>query len=160
MLPINADDQISSTNSFRTQSAPLTPHVVPSGGTIQRCPHSVYIPAGEVTAPYCTYCTPGGPTNQRDVVLPRSSGDPLNTTNHVYASKPGSCPQCGSTCYTRKNEKGSDAQRICADCDTPYRAPVYKSFRQLAQDAGVSFDAAAASPWRHITPRKDGLRMV
>jgi hypothetical protein len=142
MLPINADDQISSTNSFRTQSAPLTPHVVPSGGTIQRCPHSVYIPAGEVTAPYCTYCTPGGPTNQRDVVLPRSSGDVLNTSGTLHANKHvhGSCPQCGSTVYMRKDEKGSDANRICADCGTPYRARVYKSFKQLAQEAGVSFD--------------------
>jgi predicted RNA-binding Zn-ribbon protein involved in translation (DUF1610 family) len=142
MLTINADDQISPTKVFRTESKPLTPNVVPSGGTIHRCPHGVYIPAGEVTAPYCSYCSPGGPANQRDVVLPRSSADPLNAADRVYANKhvSGSCPQCGSTVYMRKDEKGTDANRICADCGTPYRARVFKSFKQLAQDVGVSFD--------------------
>lgn len=142
MLPINADDQTSSTKLFRTQSAPLTPNVVPSGGTIRRCPHGVYIPNGEKVAIYCTWCQPLGPTNQRDVVLPRSSDGPLNAADRVYANKhvPGSCPQCGSTIYSRANEKGGDDNRICADCGTPYRARVYKSFKQLAQDAGVSFD--------------------
>jgi hypothetical protein len=142
MLPINADDQVSSTKFFRTQSTPLTPNVVPSGGTISRCAHGVYIPAGEVIAIYCSWCSPTGPTNQRDVVLPRSSGDSLNTSGTMHANKhvQGSCPQCGSTVYMRKDEKGSDANRICADCGTPYRARVYKSFKQLAQEAGVSFD--------------------
>jgi hypothetical protein len=142
MLPINADDQISSTKLFRTQSAPLTPNVVPSGGTISRCAHGVYIPAGEVTAPYCTYCCPGGPTNQREVVLPKSSDNPLNVSGRVHANKhvSGACPQCGSTIYMRKDEKGGDAARICGDCGTPYRARVYKSFKALAAEAGVSFE--------------------
>jgi hypothetical protein len=142
MLPINADDQISSTKLFRTQSAPLTPNVVPSGGTISRCAHGVYIPTGEVTAPYCTYCCPGGPTNQRDVVLPKSSDDPLNVSGRVHANKnvSGACPRCGSTIYSRVNEKGGDANRVCADCGTHYRARVFKSFKALAADAGVSFD--------------------
>lgn len=138
----NANDQIDPTKAFRTQSAPLTPSVVPASGTLLRCLHGIYIPAGEVTAPYCTYCTPGGPTNQREVVLPRSSGDSLNVNGRVHANKhvSGSCPQCGSTVYMRNDEKGSDANRICGDCGTPYRARVYKSFKQLAQEAGVSFD--------------------
>lgn len=138
----NADDQIDPTKAFRTQSTPLTPNVVPAGGLMRRCEHGVYIPAGELTAPYCSYCTPGGPTNQRDVVLPRSSADPLNAADRVYANKhvPGSCPHCGSTIYSRVNEKGGDAQRLCSECDTPYRARVYRTLKQLAQEAGVSLD--------------------
>lgn len=139
----NADDQIDPTKAFRTQSAPLTPNVVPAGGLMRRCEHGVYIPAGEVTAIYCTWCgTPGGPADQRDVVLPRSSGDSLNVTDRVYANKQvhGSCPQCGSTIYMRKDEKGSDAARVCGDCGTPYRVRVFKSFKALAAEAGVSFD--------------------
>lgn len=137
----NADDQIDPTKAFRTQSTPLTPNVVPAGGLMRRCEHGVYIPAGEVTAIYCSFCSPGGPANQRDVVLPRSCGDSLNVTDRVYANKhvSGSCPQCGSTIYSRVNEKGGDGDRICADCNTRYRcARVYKSFKQLAQEAGVS----------------------
>lgn len=143
MLALNADDQIDPSKAFRTASAPLTPNVVPASGTISRCQHGVYIPAGEVRAPYCSYCSPGGPANQREeVVLPRSSGDPLNTSSRVAANKhaDGSCPQCGSVVYVRVNEKGSDANRICADCETHYKVRVRKTLRQLAEEAGVSLD--------------------
>ena len=142
MLPLNVEDQISSTKVFRTTTKPLTPNAVPAAGTINRCPHGVYIPAGDVTAPYCTYCTPGGPKNQRPVVLPRSSADPLNVSDRVGANKKveGACTQCGSTVYMRANEKGSDANRVCADCGHKYRARVPKTFKELAAEAGVSFD--------------------
>jgi|SRR5258708_3552174 len=140
MLTLNAEDQISPTNAFRTQSTPLTPKVVPAGGTLQRCSHGVYIPAGEKIAPYCSYCSPGGPSNQRPVVLPRSSGDPLNINDRVRSNKhcEGACPQCGSTVYMRANEKGSDANRICGDCGHKYHAR--KTFKELAAEVGVSFD--------------------
>lgn len=142
MLAFSADDQIDPSKAFRTASAPLNPNVVPASGTISRCPHSVYIPAGEVRAPYCSYCSPGGPSNQRDVVMPRSSGDPLNTSGCVGANRHilGSCPKCGSNVYSRVNEQGSDANRLCADCGTHYHVRVRKTLRQLALEAGVSFD--------------------
>jgi ribosomal protein L37AE/L43A len=142
MLLLNADDQISPTKVFRTQSAPLVPNKISASGTMSRCAHGVYIPAGEVTAPYCTYCTPGGPTNQRPVVLPRSSGDPLNTNGGVRANKRGngSCPQCGSTIYMRADERGNDLKRICADCGSKYRGRAFRTLASLAQDAGVTFD--------------------
>lgn len=142
MLTIIADEQIAPEKAFRTQSAPLTPNVVPAGGTIRRCDHGLYIPAGEVTAPYCSYCTPGGPTNQRDVVLPKSSNDPLNIRSAQQANQTrnGACPQCGSTLYMRVDEKGSDANRECADCGTRYRARVFRTLKELAHEAGVSFD--------------------
>lgn len=126
---------------FRTTTKPLTPKVVPANGTIPRCEHGIYIPAGQVTAPYCTYCSPDGPKNPRPVVLPRSSADPLNVNDRVRANKqmPGACPRCGSTIYMRVNEKGSDGNRICGDCGTPYRAQVRKTLKQLAEEAGVSF---------------------
>ena len=139
MLPLDADDQISSSKVFRTTTKPLTPKLVPANGTINRCAHGIYIPAGDVTAPYCTYCTPGGPKNQRPVVLPRSSADPLNVSDRVGANKKveGACPQCGSTVYMRANEKGSDSNRVCADCGAKYRTR--KTLRELAAEAGVSF---------------------
>lgn len=142
MLTISADDQIAPEKAYRTQSAPLTPNVVPAEGTMRRCEHGVYIPAGELKAPYCSSCTPGGPTNQRDVVLPRSSDDPLSTSGRVNANThgDGSCPQCGSTIYMRVNEKGGDARRECADCGTKYRARVFRTMKQLAEQSGVSFD--------------------
>jgi hypothetical protein len=40
----------------------------------------------------------------------------------------------------RVDEKGSDANRICADCGTKYRVRVYRTLKQLAQEAGVSLD--------------------
>jgi hypothetical protein len=40
----------------------------------------------------------------------------------------------------RVHEKGSDAHRECADCGTKYRARVFRTLRQLAQEAGLSFD--------------------
>lgn len=122
MLPLNVEDQISPTKSFR------------------RCPHGVYIPAGEATAPYCTYCTPGGPKNQRPVVLPKSSANPLNVNDRVRANKKveGACPKCSSTVYVRADEKGSDTNRICADCGHKYHAR--KTFKELAAEVGVSFD--------------------
>lgn len=143
MLTHNADDQISPEKVFRTQSKPLTPNVVPAGGTMSRCEHGVYIPAGEVIAPYCQLCSPGGPSNQRDVVLPRSSGDPLNVNAQGQRANKRNgvaCPQCGSTIYMRVDEGGSDANRICADCGIKYRARVYRTLKQLAQESGVAFD--------------------
>jgi hypothetical protein len=60
----------------------------------------------------------------------------MHANKHVQ----GSCPQCGSTVYMRVDEKGSDANRICADCGTKYHARVYRTLKQLAQEAGVSLD--------------------
>lgn len=139
---LNAEDQICPTRVFRTTTTPLTPNLVPAHGTIPRCEHGVYIPAGQVTAPYCTYCSPDGPKNPRPVVLPRSSADPLNVNDRVRANKhmPGACPQCGGTIYVRANEKGGDAQRVCADCGHTYRARVRKTLKELAEEAGVSLD--------------------
>jgi hypothetical protein len=90
---------------------------------INKCQHGVYIPEGESRAPYCQICTPGGPTDTRAVVLPRSSSDPLTTAGRVMANKRtcnGGCPECGSAIYLRKNER-SDVNRECADCGASYR---------------------------------------
>ena len=40
----------------------------------------------------------------------------------------------------RVDERGSDANRICADCGTKYRGRVFRTLKQLAEDAGVTFD--------------------
>jgi hypothetical protein len=89
---------------------------------INKCQHGVYVPDGESQAPYCQLCTPGGPTNTKDVVLPRSSGDPLDEAGRAYANtRSGTgCPECGSHIYLRKTET-NDAQRECADCGAGYR---------------------------------------
>lgn len=89
---------------------------------INKCQHGVYIPEGESHAPYCQICTPGGPTDTKDVVLPRSSSDPLSSAGRVMANKRqrNGCPECGSAIYLRKNER-SDVSRECADCGANYR---------------------------------------
>jgi predicted RNA-binding Zn-ribbon protein involved in translation (DUF1610 family) len=99
---------------------------------INKCQHGVYVPEGESRAPYCQVCTPGGPTDTKDVVLPRSSSDPLSSAGRVMANKRQSngCPECGSVIYLRKNER-SDVNRECADCGASYR--VRLSDQQRAQ---------------------------
>jgi hypothetical protein len=88
-----------------------------------KCIHGIYISEGESRALYCQICTPGGPTDTRAVVLPRSSSDPLTTAGRVMGNNRqsnGGCPECGSTIYLRTNER-SDVNRECADCGANYR---------------------------------------
>jgi hypothetical protein len=89
---------------------------------IQKCSHGSYIPEGESQALYCRLCVPDGPTNTKDVVLPRSSSDPLDEAGRTYANNRSGkgCPQCGCHIYLRKKET-NDAQRECADCGAGYR---------------------------------------
>jgi hypothetical protein len=88
---------------------------------IRKCEHSVYIPEGETRALYCTYCTPGGPADTKEVVLPRSSGDALSNADRVMANAYlGGCPECRSAIYLRTNEL-HDTSRECADCGTKYK---------------------------------------
>src|SRR5882762_7272218 len=73
---------------------------VPMQGTLRRCGHGVYIPAGERTAQYCQQCHPNGPAfRTREVVLPRSSSDPTDRDGSLYANTKDrrACPNCGST---------------------------------------------------------------
>ena len=108
---------------------------IPTQGTIRRCEHGVYVPAGERTAQYCQQCAPDGPTfRTRDVVLPRSSSDPLHNSG-LYANNknPRACPDCGSTIYLRAKETGRDTRRECADCAKRYR--VAKTFGELVKEA-------------------------
>jgi predicted RNA-binding Zn-ribbon protein involved in translation (DUF1610 family) len=100
---------------------------------ITKCSHGVYIPEGESQALYCRLCVPDGPTDTKDVVLPRSSGDPLTTAGRVMANKSktsGGCPECGSTIYLRTNER-NDVNRECADCGTNYRVRLSNHQRAL-----------------------------
>ena len=43
-----------------TQTAPLTPNIVPASGTLRRCMHGVYIGVHDCQAFYCIRCTPDG----------------------------------------------------------------------------------------------------
>jgi len=114
---------------FPVLSAPtatrLLPNRIPAEGTLRRCPHGQYLGAldGEAS-PYCILCGgTGNPIDARPVVLPRSSGDPLDESGRVYANKKSltGCPECGSHVWLRVDENGGDAQRECADCGTKYR---------------------------------------
>jgi predicted RNA-binding Zn-ribbon protein involved in translation (DUF1610 family) len=90
---------------------------------IRKCEHSVYISEGESRALYCRICTPGGPTNTKDVVLPRSSAISLSNAGRMMANsnKSGTgCPECGSAIYLRTNER-NPTNRECADCGAHYR---------------------------------------
>ena len=88
-----------------------------------RCPHSVYMAGvnhGSTKSPYCSFCSPGGPKFEtRDVVLPRSSNDPLEAKEIRAHSHPSdACPDCLSRIFV----KVSDG-RECADCGKRYRGP-------------------------------------
>lgn len=101
---------------------------------MRRCPHGVYIPKGELLAPYCQQCTPGGPRDQRAVVLPRSS-DPLSNAGRLQANKHScGCPECGSQIYSRVKESNA-TKRICADCGTRYEARLSMHERALLVEA-------------------------
>src|SRR5258708_1403740 len=108
---------------------------------ISKCEHSVYIPQGETRAIYCRICTPDGPTNTKDVVLPRSSNDCLDENTRVFANKHSGtgCPACGSHVWCRADEKGSDSSRLCADCGTPYRVRLraHQRAQELFQEIGL-----------------------
>ena len=102
-----------------TTTRPLTPGIVSSEGTIRRCEHGVYQAKGDQNhkAAYCQMCTPGGPSNQRKVMLPRFTGDPLDENGRTYANKHSGtgCPACGSQCWLH-----AGAKRECADCGQLY----------------------------------------
>jgi Zn ribbon nucleic-acid-binding protein len=123
---------------FPVVSAPtatkLVPNLIPSEGTMRRCSHGVYIPKGELLAPYCQQCMPGGPRDQRSVVLP-SSRDQLSNDGRVKANKHGAgCPECGSQIYLRVKET-SDSKRECADCGHVYTARTNMHQRALLVEA-------------------------
>ena len=88
-----------------------------------RCPHSVYMAGvnhGSKKAPYCSICSPSGPRFEtRNVVLPRSCGDPLEAKEiRAHAHPSDACPECLSRVFV----KVSDG-RECADCGERYRGP-------------------------------------
>jgi len=104
--------------------------------TISKCVHGVYLCSGSVDgkALYCQLCTPGGPSDQHQVILPRSSASPLSTDGRIMANKRGNgCPACGSAVWMRMRESGSDAQRECAECGTAYsvRLSVHRQAQQV-----------------------------
>ena len=125
---------------FPTVAAPTAVNLSPKlfcGPTIRKCPHGQFLGAldGE-TSPYCILCGgPGNPVDARPVVLPRSSGDPLDESGRVYANKHSriGCPECGSHVWLRVNEKGSDTQRECADCGTKYRRVTHGAHQEDAE---------------------------
>jgi ribosomal protein L37AE/L43A len=97
--------------------------------SLKRCPHGVYVPVGSPRglSPYCTGCTDSrGPVpffETRSVQIPNTHTTIFNANDvlHANARSPYACPKCGSMVYLRKNEKGTDVQRICADCGANYR---------------------------------------
>jgi hypothetical protein len=110
-------------NSAFAQAAQILDPTESTPRTISKCEHGVYIPQGETRAPYCQLCSPDGPKQTRDVVLPRNTSVALGQDEgRVYANKTrsGGCPECGSFIYLRQKETGTDAQRECADCGHHY----------------------------------------
>jgi Zn ribbon nucleic-acid-binding protein len=108
-------------NSALAQAAQILDPTEPPR-TIAKCEHGVYIGKGETRALYCWLCTPGGPVETRDVVLPVNSSIPLDvyrTMANKSSGGGGRCPQCGSSVYMRVNET-RDTQRECAECGHKY----------------------------------------
>ena len=124
-----------------TITGTIFPNRIPVQGTIRRCEHGVYIGANDVDdkAAYCQQCTPGGPADQRSIVLPRYSDIQLTHEGRTLANgngNNGGCPQCGSVVYTRANERNATL-RECAECGTHYR-------RRLSFNEQVAHARAAA----------------
>ncbi len=92
---------------------------------MQRCQHGVYLPKWAVDGanPYCSCCSNFGQVvGEKEVVLPRSSGDPLTHAEGIRANGfDGGCPACGTVVYVRVAEDGGDSHRECADCGTSYK---------------------------------------
>lgn len=89
---------------------------------MQRCSHGIYLPkwATDGANPYCSGCSNFGTVvNAKQVVLPRSSGDPLTNVDQANGFGRG-CPACGSTIYMRVKELGGDSHRECSECNTRY----------------------------------------
>ena len=120
--------ETSKTVSIKSHSARTTPSITGAFNSgkdcrpLPRCEHGVYVCSGSPLGKslYCSFCTPLGPYDTKDVVLPRSSGDPLTTAGRLLANR-GGCPKCGSTLWLRQKETGSDLARTCADCGALYK---------------------------------------
>jgi uncharacterized Zn finger protein len=96
------------------------------GDVMQRCAHGIYLPkwATDGLNPYCSACGNFGKVSaEKEVVLPRSSGDPLTNADHIRANGlAGGCPACGTVAYVRVKETGGDTNRECAECGRIYKA--------------------------------------
>jgi Zn ribbon nucleic-acid-binding protein len=113
-----------------------------SESTISKCEHGIYLCNGSTNgkALYCQLCTPGGPSDQHQVILPRSSASPLSTDGRMMANRHGNgCPQCGSSVWMRLEENGGDANRVCAECGTAYK--VRLNTHQLAERVRAEVEA-------------------
>jgi Zn ribbon nucleic-acid-binding protein len=92
---------------------------------MQRCSHGIYLPkwATDGLNPYCSACGNFGKVlAEKEVVLPRSSGEFLTFADQIRANgNDGGCPACGSVPYVRVKEEGGDANRECAECGTKYK---------------------------------------
>jgi hypothetical protein len=108
--------------------------------SICKCEHGVYICAGSINgkALYCQICTPGGPNDQREVVLPRNSADSLTSEGRVMANhhSGSGCPQFGSAVWMRTQENGSDSRRECAECGVAYsvRLSIHQQAQQMLSE--------------------------
>lgn len=123
--------------SIAIAAAPLFYPLHGSQSLMNRCEHSVYLPAWakDGKSPYCSCCNSTGliPDEKANLELPRSSSDPLTTSDRVMANGHNSgCPECGSAVYLRVKESGSDANRECAECGKRYRRKL--TVHQQAQE--------------------------
>jgi Zn ribbon nucleic-acid-binding protein len=95
------------------------------GDVMQRCSHGIYLPkwATDGANPYCSGCSNFGTVvDAKEVVLPRSSSDPLTNADHIRANGfAGGCPACGTVAYVRVKEMDGDTNRECAECGTKYK---------------------------------------
>lgn len=80
---------------------------------IRKCEHGIYIGSKDTVAVYCGICCPGGPSDTREVHLPRTK-DTGSFDSHKLNHR--NCPQCGSVIY----QIDGDGVRICGDCESRY----------------------------------------
>lgn len=75
---------------------------------MRRCPHGIYLPDGDEKAWGCQSCYPQGHLDTPVPVLPRSSGDPLNSNRTESLPK---C-ECGAIALSTRTR--------CGVCGLPY----------------------------------------
>jgi hypothetical protein len=93
-------------------------------GTIRRCPHSVYWPAGHKIAFACGFCNPdhfnASGTGRVPVFMRDKHRDPeVPFANKNRPPCTSRCPKCESTVHYESEAAGGPWE--CADCGTKFR---------------------------------------
>jgi len=98
--------------------------VIPVGGTIPRCPHSIYLATPDEIrtgkAHFCSACNPmlGTQSDTREFIFPTHFADNRNDRRRANKTRGGACPNCSEMIHTVVSAKVWQ----CVECGTQYKA--------------------------------------